>query len=218
MKRSPIKALVISFSIVVLATLIGSYVYNRSQTKSAPVGISLREELVRPDSHSMGPENAPLTIVEFLDPECEACKAFYPTMKKFLDQNKKNVRFVVRYMAFHSSSAMAISAVESAGLQGKYWEYLETLFMTAEEWSHKEKPDPSYFEKYASGLGLDLEEFKTDMADPKWATLIQRDMKDGQTLGVRGTPTVYFNGDMLRSLDYSALISAANSHLGGGAK
>jgi protein-disulfide isomerase len=214
MNKNPLKALLIAFFIVAFAAIVGGYFYNRNTEKTAPIGMSLREDMVRPDSHAQGPENAPLTIVEFLDPECEACKAFFPTMKKFLEENKKNVRFVVRYMAFHTSSAMAIAALESAGLQGKYWEYLETLFVSAEEWGHKEKPDAAFFEKYAENLGLSMYKFKTDMTDPKWTTLIQRDMADGQTLGVKGTPTIFMNGEKLRSLDYSALVAAASSHLG----
>jgi protein-disulfide isomerase len=213
-----VRYLVLAFICVVLALLVGSYFYNKSQFKPVPIGISLREEMVRPDSHFAGPENAPLTIVEFLDPECEACKAFYPTLKKFLKENEKNTRLVVRYMAFHTSSAMAIAALESAGIQGKYWEYLDVLFNSAEEWGHKEKPDSSYFEKYALSLGLELSKFKQDMTDPRWTTLIQRDMKDGQVLGVRGTPTVYFNGELLRGLDYASLEAAAKNHLPVGSK
>jgi protein-disulfide isomerase len=163
MKNNSVRNLVLAAATIFLCVLVGSYFYNRSQIQAVQPGMSFRDELIRPDSHAMGPENAPLTIVEFLDPECESCKAFYPTMKKFLDENKKSVRFVVRYMAFHTSSAMAIAALESAGIQGKYWEYLETLFVFAEEWSHKETPDSSYFEKYASNLGINVEKFKNDM-------------------------------------------------------
>jgi len=214
MKNNSVRYLALAAAAIVLCALAASYFYNRAQTPTPTLGMTFRDELVRPDSHALGPENAPLTIVEFLDPECESCKAFYPTMKKFLDDNRKNVRFVVRYMAFHTSSAMAIAAVESAGIQGKYWEYLETLFTNAEEWGHKERPEPVYFEKYASNLGLNLEKFKNDMADPRWMTLTQRDMKDGQIMGVKGTPTVFINGDVLQNLDASSLDKAAKVHLG----
>ena len=160
---------------------------------------------MRPDSHSMGPENAPLIVVEFLDPECESCKAFYPHMKHFLKEKEGKVRFVVRYMAFHTSSAMAIGAAESAGLQGKYWEMLELLFENAEEWGHKPEPQAAFFEKYAQNLGLDVARFKADLVDPRWKVLIERDMADGKVLGVRGTPTVYLNGDILQHLSIDGL-------------
>ena len=218
MNKSPLMTLIVLLSLVLVGVGIATFLYNRNELKPVPLGINLREELVRPDSHAMGSENARLTIVEFLDPECEACKAFHPTMKKFMDQNKANVRLVVRYMPFHTSSVMAIAALESAALQNRYWEFLDTLFENAEEWGHKERPDPTFFEKYAQLLGLNVEKFRSDMQDPRWATLAQRDMQDGQTLGVKGTPTVYFNGELLRGLRYENLVDAANLQLGGGAK
>lgn len=216
MNKSPLRNLAIMAVTLASLTAIGVYFYQKSQSNQPQktYGISLRQELVRPDSYAKGPANAPLTIVEFLDPECEACKAFYPTLKKFLEANKDNVRLVVRYMAFHGSSAMAIAAVESAGLQNKYWEYLDILFATAEEWGHKQSPDATYFEKYAKSIGLNLEKFKSDMADPRWQTLIQRDMADGKVMGVQGTPTVFLNGDTLKGLDYSSLVNAARPHIG----
>lgn len=215
MKNNTVRNLLVSAAVILLGTVALSYVYNLLQSQTTQIGMSFREELVRPDSPALGPENAPLTIVEFLDPECESCKAFYPIMKNFLDENKKNVRFVVRYMPFHTSSAMAIAGAESARLQGKYWEYLESLFTYADDWGHKPAPDPAYFEKYASDLGLNMEQFKKDMADPRWAALIQREMADGQTMGVRATPTVFLNGEILRGLDPSTLERTARAHLGG---
>jgi protein-disulfide isomerase len=218
MNANAIKILSLIFVAIVASSIFGTYLYTNSESKKestkVPMGMTFREELIRPDSHSMGLENAPLTIVEFLDPECESCKAFYPIMKKFLDEHKAKTRFVVRYMAFHTSSAMAVAALESAALQGKYWEYLEILFETAEEWGHKDQPNPAFFEKYAGTLSLDLNKFKNDMTDPRWLTLVERDMKDGQILGVKGTPTVFFNGDMLRNLDYGSMLNAAKAHLG----
>jgi protein-disulfide isomerase len=215
MKLSDTKKLILVSCILIVGAGIAAVIYQIQQTKvPAMVGINLREELVRPDSHAQGPENAPLTVVEFLDPECESCMAFYPIMKSFLDENQGKVRFVVRYMAFHVSSEMAVAALESAALQGKYWEYLETLFTMAGEWGHRPQPEIGFFEKYAEGHGLDLVRFRSDMQNPKWKALVERDMKDGQTMGVRGTPTVFLNGEMLDGLDSTSLRFASRRHLG----
>lgn len=177
-------------------------------------GLSFREELVRPDSHARGPEDAPVLIVEFLDPECEACKAFHPVMKRFLAENEGKVRFVVRYMPFHTSSRMAIAALESAALQGRYWEMLDTLFETAEEWGHQPEPVPAFFERYAQRLGLDEARFKESLVDQRWALLADRDRDDGKTLGVQGTPTVFVNGERLRSLSAESLERAVADAIG----
>ena len=113
---------------------------------------------------------------------------------------------------------MAIAATESAGLQGKYWEMHDLLFEMAQEWGHKPEPDRSYFEKYANSLGLDMARFKEDLVDQRWTALADRDMADGTTLGVKGTPTVYINGDILTDLSPSGLRSKAQESLGTGAQ
>lgn len=204
---------------------VATVLYNRAQpppqtAKTAggtSYGMSFRDELIRSNSHARGPENAVLTIVEFLDPECEACKAFHPIMKQFLAENEGKVRFVVRYMAFHTSSRMAIAAAEAAALQGKYWEMLDTLFETADEWGHKSEPVPAFFEKYAQGLGLDISKFQEDLVDQRWMVLADRDMADGKALGVRGTPTIFLNGEPLQDLSPDGLRRKAREALGSSA-
>lgn len=177
-------------------------------------GLNFREELIRPDSHALGPENAPVVLVEFLDPECESCKAFHPVMKRFLAENEGKIRFVVRYMPFHTSSRLAIAALEASALQGKYWEMLDLLFDMAEEWGHQPEPVPAFFERYAQRLGLDPVRFKESLVDQKWAVLADRDMADGKTLGVRGTPTIFVNGEMLRDLSPEGLQRAVAPVIG----
>lgn len=61
-----------------------------------------------------------MTIVEFLNPNVDPCRAFHPIMKQVLQEYEGGVRLVVRYMAYHTSSFVAVAATEAAGLQGKY--------------------------------------------------------------------------------------------------
>lgn len=225
--RKEIKVLIGLAAVVLIVTFAATRFYKGEEPQATQVnqpaaeetpglyGITLREEFVRDDSHTKGPKNAKVTLVEFLDPECEACKAFHPIMKQILQDYEGGIHFVVRYMAFHTSSAMAIAATESAGLQGKYWEMQDLLFNAAEEWGHKSSPDASYFIKYASDLGLNVEQFKKDLNDPRWQQKIARDMADGKVLGVNGTPTIFVNGEPLKQLSPEALRSAIESHLSG---
>jgi len=230
--KKEVKVLVALLALVGVGVAVAASLYNRSQPAApsalkdpgagtatgAGYGMNFRDELIRPDSHSRGPENAALTIVEYLDPECESCRAFHPIMKQFFSENEGKVRFVVRYMAFHTSSRMAIGAIESAGLQGRNWDMLDVLFETADEWSHKPEPVPAYFEKYAERLGLDMPKFKESFVDQKWLALADRDMADGKILGVKGTPTVFVNGDQLQDLSPNGLRSKAQEILGSGVK
>lgn len=162
------------------------------------------EKLVKSHSPTMGNAGAKVTIVEFLDPECEACAAFYPKMKGLINDYKDQVRFVVRYMLFHGNSRLAAIANEAAGRQGKYWEMQGQLFFR-KDWTHQKEPQTEKFEDVAKELGLDLKKFRDDMKDPAIAMAVDSDYQEGPTIGVSGTPTIFVNGRMLESLSYSSL-------------
>jgi protein-disulfide isomerase len=172
-----------------------------SETAKLPVS----EKLVRPDSPSQGPENARVTVVEFLDPECESCRAFYPEVKRILKEYEGRLRFVVRYMPFHSNSVVAASATEAAGKQGKYWEMQELLFARQPEWSHKEEPQRELMMNYAKDMSLEIDKFAADFSNILVFQKIEQDRLDGVSLGVKGTPTFFINGKILEQLSYEAL-------------
>lgn len=211
------KVLAILTAVITGAGAIVVYSYNAMQapsvSKSKTYGITLREEFVRDDSPTLGPKNASVTLVEFLDPECEACRAFFPTVKRILKEYEGQIHFVVRYMPFHSSSLVAIAATEAAGLQGKYWEMQELLFNSADEWGHQPTPRRDLFIKYANSLGLDVAKFTQDLDDPKWVQKAQRDMADGKSIGVSGTPTFFVNGDRVSKLSYRELKLGIDQYL-----
>ncbi len=183
---------------VVLLTQTGA---NSSQ----PVDIS---RLIYADSPVLGKNDAPVTVVEFLDPECESCRAFYPIVKDVLAQNGDNVRLVVRYFPLHNNSVLAIAATEAAGNQGKYWEMQELLFTKQSEWGEKRTPQTALMLQYAQELGLDGDKFAKDLSDPVVMQKIERDNADAQALNVRGTPSFFVNGKPVSTLSQSALQSA----------
>lgn len=159
------------------------------------------EQLVRPDSKVIGPADAKVTLVEFYDPECEACAAIAPAVKKLLADYEGRLRLVSRYMALHPNSVPAATFTEAAGEQGKYWEAQELLFKKQPEWGTKHgRPSPStaevtaFFKKYATELGLDQKKMDAAAAENRFTEKIERDKKDGQTLGVKRTPTFFVNG------------------------
>ncbi|WP_054535167.1 DsbA family protein [Herpetosiphon geysericola] len=172
---------------------------------SQPVDIS---RLIYADSPVLGKNDAPVTVVEFLDPECESCRAFYPIVKDVLAQNGDNVRLVVRYFPLHNNSVLAIAATEAAGNQGKYWEMQELLFSKQSEWGEKRTPQTALMLQYAQELGLDGDKFAKDLSDPVIMQKIERDNADAQALNVRGTPSFFVNGKPVATLSQSALQSA----------
>ncbi|MCZ2391607.1 MAG: DsbA family protein [Acidobacteria bacterium] len=214
---------------VVIAAIIGAGYY-RSSVQNERItanAISNRptanaEALVRPDSPTLGAANAPITVVEFYDPECEACAAFSPIVKKLLKDYEGRIRLVVRYMPLHPNSVPAAIFTETAGEQGKYWQAQELLFQKQSEWGAKHGPDSgpqpdikATFQKYAMELGLDLNKMDAALADNRYQAKIQRDLKDGQSLGVRQTPTFFVNGRRLARFSEVDLRSLIDEELSG---
>ena len=215
--KKEIKILVgIAFVVIVGAIIATSYY--RSSVQNAPVVVDRggggggggkspvnAEMLVRPDSPTLGPADAPVTIVEFLDPECEACAAFSPVVKKILKDYDGKTRLVIRYMPFHPNAARAATLTEAAGEQGKYWQMQELLFQKHAEWgerhgaAHSAQPQNvgELFEKYAMQLGLDIEKVNAAIRENRYRAKLERDMRDGHALGVRKTPSFFVNGRML---------------------
>ncbi len=221
--RKEVKILGAIAVVVVIAAIVGANYY-RSSVQSERVTSNSNsnkpkinpEQLVRPDSPTLGAADAKVTIVEFLDPECESCRSFNPTVKKMLKDYEGKVRLVVRYMPLHPNSVLAATFTEFAGEQGKYWQAQEMLFQKQSEWGTKhgpattQQPDVKVlFEKYAMELGFDLEKFNAAVKENRYAAKLDRDKKDGQALGVRQTPTLFVNGRQLARLneaDLKALI------------
>lgn len=160
--------------------------------------------LTREFNHKMGPDTAKVKLVEFYDPECEACAAFYPYVKDVMKQYEGKIQLTVRYALYHGSSLEAAKATEAAGKQGKFWEYQEMLFINQGQWSHRSVAPIDLFEGYATNLGLNLEQFKKDMNDPALGSMFGIDAADGKELGVQGTPTIFINGVMLDRLHPTA--------------
>lgn len=202
-----------SILLTVALFLVAQSLFTTSSTNTATEPAPPNVNLVREFNNKKGPADAKVTIVEFFDPECESCQAFAPHLKNLLEQYEGKVLFVARYMLYHTSSFMAAKASQAAAKQGKFWEYHETLFNKQSEWGHKETPDLSYFIRYAEELGLDLNKFKTDMDDKETENQIGMDIADGNALGVRGTPTIFINGEMAQDLNIPALSKMINDRL-----
>jgi protein-disulfide isomerase len=218
--RKEIKILVLIGAVVVIAAIIGARYYRESlQSERKPTVAN--SPLVRPDSPTLGPADAPVTLVEFLDPECESCSAFYPTVKQILKDYDGKVRLVVRYMTFHQNSALAATVTEAAGEQGKYWEMQEMLFRRQTEWGERHGephhtpsvPPATLFERYAMELGLDVGKINSAVAQNRYAAKLARDTSDGQILGVTRTPTFFVNGRQLARFSEQDLRSLIDEEL-----
>lgn len=163
--------------------------------------------LVRDHSQSLGPADAKVVIVEFLDPACEACRDFAPHIKDLLALHTGKIRLVLRYAPFHQGSDTMVKILEAARKQGQYWETLQLMFDTQPHWASHHHPQPDKIWKFLSSAGLNIEKIRSDMNDPSILEILRQDIADVQTLGIRKTPSFFVNGKPLASFGLSQLKS-----------
>ncbi|MGW3866034.1 DsbA family protein [Streptomyces sp. NPDC005047] len=170
--------------------------------------------LVRADSHRLSTaKDAKVTVVEFLDLECESCRAAFPHVEQLREEYKGRVTFVIRYFPLpgHKNAELAARAVEAAGGQGKLEAMYRKMYETQSQWGDQQVSHEETFRGFAKELGLDMKKFEADWNDPATAKRVEKDRKDGLALGVQGTPTFFVNGQrpQIRSLeDFKAAIDA----------
>jgi protein-disulfide isomerase len=166
--------------------------------------------LVRPDSHKLSAAaDGKVTVVEFLDFECEACGAAYPHVEELRQRYGDKITFVVRYfpIASHPNAERAARTVEAAAAQGKFAEMYTKLFTTQQLWGHQQAPQDQVFRGFATDLGLDLAAYDRKLADPATAARVKQDQQDGITAGVQGTPTFYVNGQQVQARTLGELVT-----------
>ena len=165
-------------------------------------------------SPSLGPLLARAQIVEFFDPACEACRAFYPYVKQILQDNA-GTRLVLRYAPFHQGSEYVIRVLEAARMQGEdiYWKALEAVLAAQPEWADHARPQPELVWNFLDGTGLDIDRARRDMNDPRITGLIRKDTADIVSLNVQRTPTFFVNDKPLREMSPQGLATQVAQEL-----
>lgn len=190
---------VIAFSILILA--VGIIFINKSTSAVPTTSKERAKEIltVKNDDWVKGPENASITVVEYLDFECEACRVYYPIIKKIKEEYQDKVRFVVRYYPImgHKNALPSAYAAQAAGIQGKFWEMHDILYENQKTWGGGQTENPSLFEQYAQQIGLDMDKFKNDVKSSEVRVRINRDKNSASSLGIQGTPTFFINGERI---------------------
>jgi protein-disulfide isomerase len=141
--------------------------------------------------HVLGPEHAPVTVVEYGDFECPNCKQAAPAVKLLLERFAERVRFAFRHNPLeevHPHALIAAQAAECAGGQGQFWPMYDLLF---ENQLHLKA---NQLHGYAERLGLDMARYSAEMDDQVYLQRIREQQRSGRDSGVRGTPTFFVNG------------------------
>lgn len=145
------------------------------------------------DSPSLGPENAPVQIVEWADFECPFCGKAAPMLHELIDAYPGQVRLVFKHypLSIHKSADKAARAAVAADKQGKFWQMHERLF--AAQGAEKELDD-AMIKHIAQEVGLNIKKFEEDAASEETADVVARDRKQADSLELTGTPWIYVNG------------------------
>jgi len=160
------------------------------------------EFIITNNDHVKGATNAKVTIVEFSDFQCPACKSYAPVLNELVKIFPNDVRLVYKHFplrSIHLRAQGAAEAAEAASLQGKFWEMVDKLFSGQEIWSKGKGSDQ--FEAYAKEFGLDTLKFKNDLASNEVKNAVNDDYKEGLDIGINSTPTFYLNGKKIVNPD-----------------
>jgi len=150
-------------------------------------------------SPSIGPDTAKVTIVEFFDPACEACRAFYPFVKEILSRHPDDVRLVLRYAAFHEGSDTVIRMLEAAREQNVFQVVLEALLKDQDQWASHHQPNIDRAWILAETAGLNLEQAKKMMNSTEISQRLEQEKQDIRALKISQTPTFFVNEKSLPS-------------------
>lgn len=144
--------------------------------------------------HVKGAENAKVTIVEYADFQCPACRAYFPVVDELLKQYPNDVRLVYRHFplkTIHYAAVESSRVAEAAGLQGKFWEAYEMIYNRQDEWANN--PKSEVFNEIAKDLNLDMEKFQSDRSSKEVADRVERDYNSAISINLNSTPTFYMN-------------------------
>jgi protein-disulfide isomerase len=155
---------------------------------------AIRVQVSTEDAPVRGAADAPVTIVEFSDFECPFCKQAHPTLKQLLERYPGKVRLAYRDFpldSIHPQARRAAEAARCAQDQGKFWEYHDVLFTQSPQLALED------LRRYAGQVGLDVTKFDGCLSAGVHKATVQRDLDEGNRLGITGTPAFFINGRTL---------------------
>lgn len=204
---------ILAVALGIIALVISGSVSSNSQTAPATVVPAIADT-----DWVQGNKNAKLTITEYGDFECPACRAYEPLIAQILNSYNGKILFAFRNFPLyqiHPNAEPAAKAAEAAGLQGKYWQMHALLYSKQTEWTEASPSEvvSKYFNIYAQTIGIDVNRFDADMDSSSVAQKIARDSESGNKAKIDHTPTFFINNIQITnptSYDsFKAVIDAA---------
>jgi protein-disulfide isomerase len=151
--------------------------------------------------HVFGSSAQKVTLIEYGDYQCPGCGSLFPILQDVLPKYKDNLTFIFRNFpltTIHPNALAAATAAEAAGLQGKYYEYHDTLYENQANWQDAAVSErTTLFQNYAKQLGLDVNKFNSDLSSSQVTDKINRDRSSASQFKVSSTPTLILDGQTL---------------------
>lgn len=161
------------------------------------------------------PIGATVTLTEYADFECPACKAYYPVVKQLQQDFGTKLNVVYRYFplkTIHTNAVNSAKAGYAAALQGKFWEMHDKLFDTQDTWAPLSNPEPTFL-SYAKDLGLNVPLFQKDYEAATTESFVNDAYNSDVAMGLNATPTFFLNGKEITNpqsyQDFKTLIQNA---------
>jgi len=176
----------------------------------------LLDRLAPPSAPVLGPADAPVTLVEFFDPSCEACRAFHPVLGELRERYPQQLRIVLRYATLHQGSDEAVAILEAARRQNLFEPVLNALLESQPTWALHDGPRLEVAWAAAAAVGLDISNRDVELQSPGTVLILRQNAEDVQALGIRATPTFFLDGRELREVrNFQSLIDSVAAAVAG---
>lgn len=166
----------------------------------------------RQGMYSLGSENAKITLTEFADFQCPACRSANDIPGQILAAYPNQVKFVFRHfpLSSHPFAMISAQAAEAAGAQGKFWEMHDLLYEKQDEWGNLTSPLNrdgvlELYKGYARQIGINDATFAQAVSANAFADVINQDMSAGSASGVNATPSFYVNNVLVDEPSFAAI-------------
>jgi protein-disulfide isomerase len=193
-KKKNYLAPAIIVAVLVAAVAAGVFLFQAHRTRPGLQVASTSKPGAQPP-HVRGDPKAPVTLEEFGDFECMPCFILWPALRNLEQDFGERLAVIFRQnpMPQHSRALDGARAAEAAGLQGKFWEMHDLLYLQRAVWTRSADPRTEFAE-FARRLQLDVERFNKDIAGEEVAKRVMADRERGAALGLDRTPVVFING------------------------
>jgi protein-disulfide isomerase len=191
-------AFVIIAAVLITAIIAGAFLFRARRTPPG-LRVAITNEKGAQPPHVRGDAGAPVTLEEFGDFECVPCFILWPSLRNLEKDYGEKLAVIFRNnpMPQHGKAPDGARAAEAAGLQGKFWEMHDMLYLQRADWLKAADPKTAFAE-FARRLDLDVERFSRDLGGQEVAKRVAADKARATALGLDRTPVVYINGERVQ--------------------